>query len=518
MPVRAKKSGGRVMAEQVPENARHAAVEMNPDEFRRLGHQVVDELAEFLTDLPERPVTRNETPGMLNSLLPQGSLPDSGRSAEVLLREIIPLLTDHSLFNGHPRFWGFITSSPTPIGALADLIAGVLNPNVGGWLLSPIASEIELQTVRWIAELVGYPTNCGGVLGSGGNVANFIGFLAARKAKARWDVRAQGLRLTRDEPVIYASPETHLWLQKASDLFGFGTDAIHWIPVGDAQRMRVEALEQAIADDRKSGKQPFLVVGAAGTVSTGAVDPLPAISEVCRREDLWFHVDGAYGAFAAALPEASEDLKGLALADSVAMDPHKWLYAPLEAGCTLVRNADALEDAFSFHPVYYHFEDSEEKKVNFYERGLQNSRGFRALKVWLALRQAGREGVVEMIRDDVRLTEAMFKAVTEHPELEAVTRNLSIATFRYVPADVDADAEGSRQYLNELNTVLLERLQNGGELFVSNAVVDEVFLLRACIVNFRSQLEDVLAVPEVVARYGREVHAEMKGPAPAPVD
>jgi len=506
------------MTDSSTNGPRHAAVELGPEEFRRLGHQVVDELAEFLTSLPERPVTRNETPGMLNSLLPQGSLPDSGRSAEVLLRQTIPLLADHSLFNGHPRFWGYITSSPTPIGGLADFIAAVLNPNVGGWQLSPIASEIELQAVRWIAELVGYPTTCGGIFGSGGNVANFIGFLAARKAKARWDVRAQGLRLAAGEPVIYASEETHTWLQKAADLFGFGTDAIHWIPADAAQRMRVDGLEEAIAEDRAAGKQPFLVVGAAGTVSTGAVDPLPAISEVCRREDLWFHVDGAYGAFAAALPEASGDLKGLSLADSVALDPHKWLYAPLEAGCTLVRNADALEDAFSFHPEYYHFEAGEEKKVNFYERGLQNSRGFKALKVWLALRQAGREGVVEMIREDVRLTEAMFQAVSEHPELDAVTQNLSIATFRYVPPDVDAEADGSRQYLNELNTVLLERLQTGGELFVSNAVVDETFLLRACIVNFRSQLEDVLAVPESVVRYGREVHREMKGRASTPVD
>jgi aromatic-L-amino-acid decarboxylase len=497
------------MGESRTERKRELAIGMEPNAFRRLGHEVVDALAELLESLPDRPVTRSATPSELRALLPPGELPETGEGAAELLRQALPLLTEHSLFNGHPRFWGYITSSPTPIGALADLIAAVINPNVGGWQLSPIATEIELQVVRWIAELVGYPSTCGGIFGSGGNVANFIGFLAARKAKASWDIRAHGLRAGTDDLVVYASSETHTWLEKAADLFGFGTEGIHWVAVDEHQRMRIDMLEEAIGQDRQAGRQPFLVVGAAGTVGTGAVDPLPAIAEICRQHDLWFHVDGAYGAFAAALPEASEDLKGLALADSVAMDPHKWLYAPLEAGCTLVRRAEDLVGAFSFHPAYYHFEGTTEEKINFYERGLQNSRGFRALKVWLAMRQAGREGVIRMIRDDIRLTEAMFAALGEHPEVEVVTRNLSIATFRYVPVGVDPAAEENRDDLNELNTALLERLQNSGEAFVSNAVLDEKFLLRACIVNFRTELEDVLALPEIVVRHGRDLHAEM---------
>jgi glutamate/tyrosine decarboxylase-like PLP-dependent enzyme len=235
------------------------------------------------------------------------------------------------------------------------------------------------------------------------------------------------------------------------------------------------------------------------------------MAELCREQNLWFHVDGAYGAPAAALPEADPDLKGLTAADSVALDPHKWLYSPLEAGCLLVRNHQHLVDAFSYNPAYYHFREfDDEPDINYHELGPQNSRGFRALKVWLGLRQAGREGHVRMIRDDIALAEALYRAAASHPELEAITRSLSIATFRYAPAGLVRESPAAEEYLNELNRVLLERLQGGGEAFVSNAVLDGRFVLRACIVNFRTTLADVQALPEIVARIGREVDAELR--------
>jgi glutamate/tyrosine decarboxylase-like PLP-dependent enzyme len=270
--------------------------------------------------------------------------------------------------------------------------------------------------------------------------------------------------------------------------------------------MRVDALEAAIARDRAAGLQPFLVIGTAGTVSTGAIDPLPRLAEICRREGLWFHVDGAYGAPAAALPEAPEDLKALSLADSVAVDPHKWLYAPMEAGCTLVRDARHLSDAFAFHPEYYNFDASGvgDAPTNFHEYGPQNSRGFRALKVWLALRQAGREGYVQSIRDDIALTGLLHRAVSRHPALEPLTLSLSISTFRYAPRGDRSDVES----LNRLNADLVTRLQAGGEAFVSNAVIDGKYALRACIVNFRTRREDVEALPDLVERVGREIASD----------
>jgi glutamate/tyrosine decarboxylase-like PLP-dependent enzyme len=289
---------------------RTTPIDMTAAGFRSAGHGLVDQIADWLEKLPDGPVMHDESPADVRSALhADRGLPQSGTDARALLDEAAALLFRHSIFNGHPRFFGYITSSPAPIGALGDLLASAVNQNVGAWRLSPIATEIEGQTVRWIAELIGFPTDAGGLLVSGGNMANFVCFLAARTAKAKTDVRATGLRSMEAPLHVYASTETHTWIQKAADLFGLGTDAIRWIPADDQQRMDVNALEQQIVADRKNGALPFLVVGTAGSVSTGVVDPLKEIAAVCRRHDVWFHVDGAYGAPAVALDDASDDLK-----------------------------------------------------------------------------------------------------------------------------------------------------------------------------------------------------------------
>jgi glutamate/tyrosine decarboxylase-like PLP-dependent enzyme len=442
-------------------------------------------------------------------LAADASLPEEGMALEPLLESASRLLIEHSLCNGHPRFFGYITSSPAPVGMLADFLAAAVNPNVGAWQLSPMATEIEAQTVRWIAELVGYPTSCGGLLVSGGNLANFTALLAALAAEhptgrreGRFDGRAK-------PPRVYASVETHTWLQKTADLAGIGTDAVRWLPVDAGQRLDVTALREALARDAAHGERMAMVVGNAGTVSTGAVDPLAELAEVCRQASVWFHVDGAYGGFAAALPDAPADLRALALADSVALDPHKWLYAPLEAGCVLVRDPEVLRNAFSYHPPYYHFG---EEATNYFDHGPQNSRGFRALKVWLALRQAGRNGYVRMLSDDVHLAALLHRELQQQRELEVHTLNLSIVTFRYVPADLRAQAGEApvASYLDTLNEHLLERIQKSGQAFVSNAVVNGRYLLRACIVNINTDTPDVQAVPAIVTRLGREADAELR--------
>jgi glutamate/tyrosine decarboxylase-like PLP-dependent enzyme len=493
---------------------RLSPLDLPPDQFRRLGHDLVDRLADFLAGWRERAITPGETPARVREWLGQASLPAQGTDPRQVLEEVTALLLEHSLFNGHPRFMGYITSSAAPIGALGDLLAAVVNPNVGGWELSPAASEIEAQAVRWIAELLGYPAECGGLLVSGGNMANFVCFLAGRRAMLGEAARAGGLAgAGADRARIYVSGGTHTWIQKAADLFGHGTEAIRWIPTDREQRMDPAVLRARITADLEAGDRPIMVVGTAGTVSTGAIDPLGELAAVCREQRLWFHVDGAYGAPAVALPDAPEDLKALRLADSVAVDPHKWLYAPLEAGCVLVRDRRRLPEAFGYTPAYYHFDtEGEEPPINYYELGPQNSRGFRALKVWLGLRQAGRDGYVRMIDDDCRMAELLYRTAAGHPELEAVTLGLSIATFRYVPPDLRgaigaADAE---EYLNSLNEQLLGRLKTGGRVFVTNAVLDGRFLLRACIVNFRTSDEDARTVPGIVASAGRALDAELR--------
>jgi glutamate/tyrosine decarboxylase-like PLP-dependent enzyme len=489
---------------------RRAPLAMDAEEFKAAGHSLVDQIAALLESVPRGPVTRGETPPAVREALGlNGGLPEKGTDAATLLTTTAAQLFEHSLFNGHPRFFGYITSSPAPIGMFADLLAAAVNPNVGGWPLSPAATEIEAQTVRWLAELIGYPAGCGGLLVSGGNMANFVCFLAARAARAGWDVRREGLAASRPQLVAYASAETHTWIQKATDLGGLGTASIRWIPTDDDLRMNVTQLEQHIDADVADGHVPLIVVGTAGSVSTGAVDPLPQIARVCRERGIWFHVDGAYGGFAAAVPDAPEDLRALSLADSVAVDPHKWLYAPLEAGCALVRDPAALRGAFSYHPAYYRLD---EQGTSYVDYGPQNSRGFRALKVWLGLRHAGADGYRRMIADDMALSRAMADAVARDPELELVTQSLSIATFRFVPADLRPLIGDSHidEYLNRLNQALLDALQRGGEAFVSNAVIAGRYVLRACIVNFHTSQDDVQALPGVVVALGRSLDAHMR--------
>ncbi|MEK7401568.1 MAG: aminotransferase class V-fold PLP-dependent enzyme [Gemmatimonadota bacterium] len=497
---------------------RTSPAELSPAQFRAIGHDLVDRIADFLGALPSRPVAPDTTPRAMRALLPAGGMPATGEDPALIAKESAELLFANSTFNGHPRFFGYITSSASPIGALADMLAASVNPNVGAWGLSPIATEIELQSINWIADMIGFPSprenvpsvssysvqvadRVGGILVSGGNMANMVCLLAGLRAVIGADKRTRGFEMIPGLR-IYASAEVHTWLVKAADTYGFGTNAIRAVPVDASLAMDFKALTRMVAEDRAAGLRPAVVVGTAGSVSTGAIDPLPEIAALCKREKLWFHVDGAYGAPAVVLADAPASLKALSLADSVAVDPHKWLYAPMEAGCALVRHARHLHDAFEFHPVYYKFEGAaEDPPVNFHEWGPQNSRGFRALKVWMTLRQVGRDGYRRMIADDCALARELHALAGAHEELEALTYSLSIATFRYVPKGPARSADE----LNALNTAILARLQAEGRVYVSNAVIGGTFALRACVVNFRTDSADVHALVDAVVVAGRQL-------------
>jgi glutamate/tyrosine decarboxylase-like PLP-dependent enzyme len=489
---------------------RQSSAELSPDQFRAIGHELVDRVADFLADIARRPVAPALEPREIRARLgtPE-AVPEEGEDAAAIASHAARVVFDNSTLNGHPRFFGYITASATPIGALADLIAASVNPNCGAWALSPVATEIERQSVRWIADLIGFPTPCGGLLVSGGNMANMVCLIAALRSQAGWDVRSLGVA-NGGSLRVYASSEVHTWLQKGLDIVGLGTQALRAVPVDASLAMDQRALERMIADDRAAGHLPAVVVGTAGSVSTGAIDPLPAIASLCTREKLWFHVDGAYGAPAAILPEAPPALKSLSLADSVAVDPHKWLYTPLEAGCSLVRDPDRLHDAFVFHPPYYHFPTGvEDPKTNFHEWGPQNSRGFRALKVWMSIRQSGRAGYTRMIRDDIALARELYELARRHDELEAFTHSLSIATFRYVPPALRKAAEArdpaAEETLNDLNGAILDAMQKEGDVYLSNAVIGGRYALRACVVNFRTTSADIRAVIDAAVAIGRRL-------------
>ena len=492
-------------------NKRETPIEISKAEFKKAGYQLIDSIADFINTIEERPVTTGESPKQLQPIIGTASLPENGTAVETLLSKTTELLFNHSLLNGHPKFLGYITSSAALIGALADLLAAAVNPNAGANILSPMATEIEKQTVKWLSEFIGVPSSYGGLLVSGGNMANFTGFLAARTAKAPKSIKENGISNATDKLVVYCSKTTHTWIEKAVVLFGLGTKSIRWIQADTENKMDTKELEQTIKEDLKNGCKPIMVIGTAGDVSTGAVDNLKAIAAVCKVHDLWFPVDGAYGIPAAVIPELKTMFEGIEEADSIALDPHKWLYSPLEAGCTLVKDPNHLIETYSSHPVYYNFGNNEEALTqNYYEYGLQNSRGFRALKVWLALQQVGRSGYIKMIGEDIQLSKLLFKKADQHPELEAITQNLSIATFRYVPSNYNGEPGKKEAYLNMLNESLLNELQQGGEVFLSNAVVKEKYCLRGCIVNFRTSKKDIEEIIEIVVREGRRVHKNLQ--------
>ncbi len=485
-------------------------IEISKEEFKSTGYKLIDSISDFLETIGQRSVTSAETPRQIQDILGNSSIPERGTSVSELFSNTTDLLFNHSLLNGHPKFFGYITSSPAPIGILADLLAATVNPNVGAYILSPMATAIEKQTVKWLAEFIGVSPACGGILVSGGNMANFTAFLAARTAKAPKSLKEDGLMNMPGEMVLYCSKTTHTWIEKAAVLFGHGSKSIRWIPVDSDNKMNNEILVQTIEADIKSGKKPFMVIGTAGDVSTGVVDDLSAIAAICKIYDLWFHIDGAYGIPAAAIPALKNIFESIQEADSIALDPHKWLYAPLEVGCTLVKNPQHLIDTYSSHPVYYNFSNhNEETSLNYYEYGFQNSRGFRALKVWMALQQVGKSGYCQMINEDIELSKLLFSEAKKHPELEAVTQNLSIATFRYIPPDYTKSEKYDEAYLNTMNEKLLNALQQGGEVFLSNAVVFDKYCLRACIVNFRTSKTDIEEIIGIVVREGRKLHEQL---------
>lgn len=487
-------------------NKRKTPIEINKEDFRKMGYTLIDQISDFMDTIDNKVVTPVETPKQLQQLLGDLSLPDKGTAPEKLLTKATDLLFDHSLLNGHPKFFGYITSSAAPIGALADMLAASVNPNVGAHILSPMATEIEKQTIKWLAELIGVSPTYGGILVSGGNMANFTAFLAARTEKAPETIKEDGIGSV-SKLIVYCSKTTHTWVEKATILFGHGSKSIRWIATDSENKMDNTVLENAIKKDLNAGYRPFMVVGTAGDVSTGVVDNLTEIAAICENYNLWFHIDGAYGAPAAVIPDLKKMFEGIAAADSIALDPHKWLYAPLEAGCTLVKDPNHLIATYSSHPEYYNFDsDKDDIALNYYEYGFQNSRGFRALKVWMTLQQIGKNGYIDIIGEDIELSKLLYKLADNHRELEAVTQNLSITTFRYVPENFSKD----EAYLNTLNESLVNQLQQGGEMFLSNAIINDAYCLRACIVNFRTSKKDIEEVIEIVVKEGDKLHQKLQ--------
>ncbi|MEM8508633.1 MAG: pyridoxal-dependent decarboxylase [Bacteroidota bacterium] len=490
------------------------AIEENPleikkAEFIEIGHTLVNEIAEFIEHIEDIPITSGKSPKQLEEILGNQPLPQYGLPAKEVLFRGLNLLKHHSLFNGHPKFMGYITSSAAPISAFADFIASALNLNVGAQILSPIATEIEKQTIAWLLEFTGLPKDYGGILVSGGNMANLTCFFAALHAKLPETYHSRGLAAVKKKVVVYCCKTTHTWIEKAAKLSGLGLESVRFVPPNRKNKMDCNLLEAVIHEDKAKGYLPVMVIGTAGDVSTGAVDDIAAISEVCSANNLWFHLDGAYGLPAVAVPRMKQLFVGLNGVDSFALDPHKWLYNALEVGCVLVKHPNDLRGTYGSNPEYYNFHQVYDATHNYYEYGFQNSRGFRAFKLWATIQQIGKQGFVEGISRNIEQAILLFQEADLHPELQAISHNLSITNFRYVPIGTDLQNKEQRTYVNTLNQELLDTLQRNGEVFLSNAILDNRYCLRSCIVNFRTSIKDVIEIVAIVVREGRKTHKRL---------
>jgi aromatic-L-amino-acid/L-tryptophan decarboxylase len=457
---------------------------LEEQDLRAMGQAAVEWAAAYSDTLRGRPITRKATAAEARALL-EWSLPQEGCEFGDLMKTVDGVVAEYCRHNGHPRFFGYVASPGVAVAAAASLIAAAMNVNVTGWRSGMVGSDMELLTVGWLAEMIGFPLGAAGMglLTSGGSMANLSGLAAARAVKGNGPV--------------YATEETHFSVRKAARLLAMGP--VRLVPVDTGLRMDEGALLRMVREDRAAGMSPAVVVASAGTAGTGTVDRLDRIAEVARAEGLWMHVDGAYGALAAMAPSAGALFAGMAEADSVSLDPHKWLYLPVGTGCVLYRDAGAARAAFGDTADYIKVVGLEQDEAfAYWDYGPELSRPFRALPLWMLIKSVGVRVLAEAIEENLACARYFAELVEARADVEMLASGLSIFCFRYRPAGFGGD-------LDVLNERVMLRLQHGGSSYVSNAKVGGKFALRGCVLNYRTRREDMVRLLEDVVVAGRSV-------------
>jgi aromatic-L-amino-acid/L-tryptophan decarboxylase len=483
----------------LPDHRPDVGLSWSAEEHRRIGSEVTDWIATYLTSLRTAPVFQ-PVPTDLAATMIAAPVPEHGESVDAILERFEREIGAYPFGNGHPRFSAWVNSPPAPIGIYAQALASAMNPSVAGG--NHAAVWVERQVIEWLKSIFGFPLESMGLLVSGSSAAAITGLAVARHAAAArigWDMRRRGAHIVSDTGsavpmLVYESAEAHSCHQKAVELLGLGSANIRVVPSDDALRMRPDALDAMLATDIASGALPIAVIASAGTVNTGVIDPLDDIADVCARHGVWLHVDGGYGAPAILTSDYRPQLAAIGRADSVGIDAHKWMYVPVDAGMVLIRSAKLMRDTFSLVPPYLRSDDDRHGVQGppwLSEFGSEQTRPFRALKVWMALRYFGTSGYAQLIAHDIAMARLLAEHVRAAAELELrEPQGLSIVCFRAVPAALEGDEEA----INTLNQRVLASLQLGGKAFLSGTVLDGRSWLRACIVNPGTMPEDIDAV------------------------
>ena len=452
-------------------------------ELKSLAHRMVDDMLDYLQTVRDRPVWQPTTEAIRSQL--QQSLPEEPEGPEKAYQDFQQYVLPYPMGNIHPRFWGWVNGTGSPFAMLAEMLAAGMNPNVGAFDQASV--YVENQVLAWCKEMLSYPATASGLLVSGGSMANLVGLAVARNAKAGVDVAHVGLQTTAPRLVLYGSTETHNSVDKSVGLLGLGSTAFRKIPVNSQFQINIQELGTMLMQDRAAGLHPFCIVGNAGTVNTGAIDDLDELAAICEKENLWFHVDGAFGALAYLAPSLRGQLKGMQRADSLAFDLHKWMYVPYEAGCILIRHPGEHHSAFSTPAAYLTSFTKGPSAGPFWfgEYGVQLSRGFRALKIWMSFKAHGIGKFRRLIEQNVAQAKYLAESILSAEKLELLAPvPLNVVCFRY-------QVEGrSEEQLNELNQEILVRLQESGIAVPSGTTLNGRFAIRVAITNHRSRRED----------------------------